>query len=95
MRTGRPGLGRSGNADLVPRAPGALRLKPRASPKRTSPAQTNIAMHDRSASGRAVVIRVRDRDALQAELVEHRLTRGGFAEGVAEKCRLDGIVLDL
>ena len=52
-------------------------------------------MHDRSASGRAVVIRVRDRDALQAELVEHRLTRGGFAEGVAEKCRLDGIVLDL
>lgn len=51
-------------------------------------------MHDRSAPGRAVVIRVRDRDALQAELVEHRLTRGGCAEDVADKCRLDGIELD-
>ena len=69
-------------------------MKPRASPKRTSPAQTNIAMHDRSAPGRAVVIRVRDRDAHQTELVEHHPTRRGCAEDVADKCRLDGIELD-
>ena len=51
-------------------------------------------MHDRSAPGRAVVIRVRDRDAHQTELVEHHPTRRGCAEDVADKCRLDGIELD-
>ena len=42
-RTGNIGLGRSGNADLVPSAPGAMRSKPRAIAQRTSPPRTRVA----------------------------------------------------
>ena len=54
----------------------------------------NVAMHDRSAPRRAVVIHARDWDTRQADLVECRLTRCGFAIDVVDECHLDGSALD-
>jgi hypothetical protein len=42
-RSGIIGLGRSGNLDLVPSAPGAIRSNPRARAQRASPARTSVA----------------------------------------------------
>ena len=52
------------------------------------------SVHERGAPRRAVVVHVRDRDARQAELVERRLARRGFAIDVPHECRLDGVVRD-
>ena len=41
--SGPTGLGRSGNADVLPSGPGAMRSKPSASTQRASPARTSVA----------------------------------------------------
>lgn len=50
--------------------------------------------HEGGAHRRAVVVHIRDQDARQVEVLERHLARDGFAEDVADKCRLDGIVRD-
>ncbi len=82
-RSGRMELGRSGNTVLVPSAPGAMRSK-----------RERRGVDEHGAPRRAVVVYVRDINAREAELVECRLARRGFAVDVADERGLDRLVRD-